>query len=1237
MSTTPPPRIDVAQLEQALLAADPAVCLAPPRILRRVIKADRRLVGLGLRVPHVKSYVIGREALLKLATRDELGLPPDRALSETVVLLVRPEADKLAALGRDEALVQYWRLLFHARVHGALDARLAEGRLSEAAVRRRIQRIGPTEFDAIRAVLRQENFLMPPRDDRTTYVEFAAVYLELRHFAPSLVPHYFPGLADLADVEGVLREDVAAEELLAACRPPGAPDPAAVSATNGAASRPRDRADEAPPLGPPSEVDYRRLVLRADAARARGNVVRAATLRMQAAAVAQPKRVRGARNAARAELSLLVDRLRPALGLDESAAKAWRQVLPCLLAPAARGVWPVEKRLLYDLQKVCVDHERDLYAADLVEWLRSGFRRPIKRPLPEQREVLLLKHLRGAGRRLRTARMPEDERRQLGLLVLAAVSRKEEELRERFRPRIVAVLDEIGLEPANVPERVARDKLVEELLDQVVDHGFSTLGDLRDILARSQLKLPDLAEPVPPSRANDTGRLARTVGSVTWFVAFLATAVPRLLLNLVRGDRLLRADKQLGVVLDGVYQRGAIYLRFFQRLSSVAFGTRFGRFLTRYVALPFGGAYGAVVGVMEIVDAVAEWVFRIPHFRSINLMTPVVHSWAVRITHLEGYEAPTYLVTQTVAAQGASPSGVPMGAIAHEATAAAAARHVARQLTHCEHFLSRALLSAVVGAFLFLLLHVPPFRRAVVAGLRLMYRGLRALFVDLPQALRDWPPLRRVLDSRAFAAFAYYLLKPGVAAGLVWLALWLSGTATGACDWLTAAVFLGVNLVLNSHFGRDLEEIVSDGLERGWQRLRMDILPELVTLVLDFFKRLLGGFDRVLYSVDEWLRFRGGQTEFSFAAKLVLGSLWFVIAYLARLVVVLFVEPTFNPIKHVPTVTVAAKLILPLGPAWVEFCEQSLSFMGDWAAGGLGATVFLLIPGLAGFLVWELKENWRLYAANRSRNLRPVMVGSHGETMARLLRPGIHSGTVPKLYAKLRKAERRARRRPAAADRVRAHRAALHHLGDNVRHFLEREFLALVNTSSFWRGVPLTLGHVELADNRIRAEVFCTALAPGPVWLAFEERSGRLLAGLSGPAWLPNLSPERYGALTTALAGLYKLAGADLVRQQIEALLPAAVTSYDVQERGLFAWCGHGEDAAEVLYALDDEGRMIAGHPTAGVCREPLPPLPAVPLLFGRAELPWDWWVAAWEGDRDGKPHPPLPVAGLCVLPPLAA
>lgn len=52
--------------------------------------------------------------------------------------------------------------------------------------------------------------------------------------------------------------------------------------------------------------------------------------------------------------------------------------------------------------------------------------------------------------------------------------------------------------------------------------------------------------------------------------------------------------------MEGVYRPGAIYLRWTQRLSSLAFGTNIGRFVTQYVALPFGGAWLAIDGLRHI-------------------------------------------------------------------------------------------------------------------------------------------------------------------------------------------------------------------------------------------------------------------------------------------------------------------------------------------------------------------------------------------------------------------------------------------------------------------------------------------------------------------------------------------------------------------------------------------------------------------------------------------------------------
>ena len=289
MALSESPTIDLLQLQQAVQGADPSVLLVEARILRRIIKADRHLVGIGLQVPHGKSYVISRAGLLQIITADELGLPPGWELPPTVVLLAYPASDEMRILGRDLLLLQYWRRLFHAYVHRALEKRVAQGRLTNAVVRHRIQALGATEFDAARAVLRQENYLLPPRDDRSVYVEFAAVYLELRHLAPQLLPDYFPGLGDCKHIDALLGEDMDVAALLSQSRPLGAAEPACQP---GGEQKTLPGPVEAAPPEHPSGRAFRFFVARADRARATGNVVRAALWRMRAAGVASAGVVR---------------------------------------------------------------------------------------------------------------------------------------------------------------------------------------------------------------------------------------------------------------------------------------------------------------------------------------------------------------------------------------------------------------------------------------------------------------------------------------------------------------------------------------------------------------------------------------------------------------------------------------------------------------------------------------------------------------------------------------------------------------------------------------------------------------------------------------------------------------------------------------------------------------------------------------------------------------------------------
>ena len=196
------------------------------------------------------------------------------------------------------------------------------------------------------------------------------------------------------------------------------------------------------------------------------------------------------------------------------------------------------------------------------------------------------------------------------------------------------------------------------------------------------------------------------------------------------------------------------------------------------------------------------------------------------------------------------------------------------------------------------------------------------------------------------------------------------------------------------------------------------------------------------------------------------------------------------------------------------------------------------IPGIFGFLVWELTANWRLYAANRRRNLFPVRIGAHGETVPRLLKPGVHSGTLPKRFAKLRAPQRHAR---ADGNWRSVHSTCRRSTASKSRSaaMLSGKFLELFAESRCWQAPPPswsacgwapTASDWRSAARRRRA----------PLQIALEVESGWLVAGVTAAGWVDRLLPPQRQVLVTAMIGLYKSAGVDLVRQQIERAVPPA-------------------------------------------------------------------------------------------------
>jgi hypothetical protein len=380
---------------------------------------------------------------------------------------------------------------------------------------------------------------------------------------------------------------------------------------------------------------------------------------------------------------------------------------------------------------------------------------------------------------------------------------------------------------------------------------------------------------------------------------------------------------------------------------------------------------------------------------------------------------------------------------------------------------------------------------------------------------------------------------------------------------LVLSTWIVLSVVMNSRSGRVFEEIAADGASRLGQRLWRDLIPSAIHATIDFFKAALEAIERVLYGVDEWLRFRGGDGRLQLAIKAVLGLVWAVIAYLARIYINVLIEPQVNPIKHFPVVTVSHKIILPMYVPMVRIVRTPLQPLGPWLSNAIAGTTVFLLPGMFGFLVWELKENWRLYAANRPTSLQPIAFGHHGETMSRLLRRGFHSGTVPKLFARLRAAVRRAERgrgEGPAEKRL----EQIHHAAEAVRQFVERGVVYVLDESRAAGQARPVVGEVECATNRVVVELRDRDDGESAVRIAFEESNRRLRIRLVEPGWLVGLDDEARRAMASALAGLCAMSDADVVIEP-----------------------GTGE-------------------PLDARCLCPA----------------WSAWVASWEADAEGRGHP---------------
>jgi hypothetical protein len=1147
------------ELSRILRAADPAAVLVAPAVLHRVIQKVTGASWTIWQVPHGRCFLVDRATMYKYVEQDELDLPPDHQLPQTVLLLERPTTDRLTG-PREDLLARYWRLLFHISVHRELEAKLAGA--TPADLRRRIERLGPAAFEEARNVLTQDGHLAPDADDREAYVEFVAYYLELRKFGWNLIPVNFPSLPPFPHVDALLAEDLDAEALFHRTRLPGAPDPT---------PKTDDQSDE-------SHDFYYRLDRAARRAAAAGDTVMAAILHTRAARVAPAALTRPAHAAATKDIHNLVDRLQAAVGLSDDEAERWRKVLPSLLDKADQGARPVEAAILYDLQRACLDSEQKTYTLDVFEWVRSAGHKPIKRELESQKFVRVPAHLRSANRRLTAARLNDADRQALFGLLKNALNKTEDNLRRRFRPVLTDALHDAGLRPASMPEQAALAKTVEELLDRISAAGYLSFYDLRDAIARGHVKLPDLGGPD----------------------------------EYLRGDLLLRLDRRLATLLDGVYRKSEFYTRWLERLTSWTFGTDTGRWMTRNVFLPFGGAFLAAQFV---------WLLVYEQWRAADAPPPppdfaVATTWD-RIREPLAAAGGGHAFTPEVE------TSLPLPTSRFPDLIDAAARADLSFFGGWNEQLWFHLSWMALGVVILALIRSAAFRAAVLSAARGVYRGARVVFWEVPVRVWNHPTVRHLLTSWPTQFALNYLLKPAVLSALLFAAfpdLWGFGPVVRVVTFLAAA------FVVNSRPGEAVQQLLLQAITSVVRVIRSGLIPGLVRWVHELFRAFIDWSEWVLARGEDWLRLRGRAGPLAVAVRVAAGLVWFPVAFLMRFYLVVLIEPMVNPLK-LPLSILFAKFVYPvlallglftlrpLGSPLVDHLSPFLSWPVAWL---FVIGTFYLLPDAVTFLFWEMRENWRLYRANRPVALRPAAVGPHGETVGRLLHLGFHSGTVPRLYAKLRAAERLAARTDEWRF-ARTHRQALQGVEEAVSRFVTREFAALVNLSPLWGPRRLSVGRVHLGTNRIRVELLLDGAAAAV--LEWEDRSGWLVAGWAEPGWLAALPPGPARVLGNVLAYLYKRAGVDFVREHVRAELPKAAEHFDFVPDGLLVWYGPRESAPvlyDFAYRADELPPRTPDnlHPAHG------PTLEARRVMFGRVKLTWPEWVAVWPLDQK-QDHPP--------------
>lgn len=1184
------------RLDQWLENRAPGGVLAPMRILERMECGG--VAWLGNRRLSARGYlVVARQDLWRKVEPEELGVPPTRLLPDSILLVLKPpeeEVKRLEAPG-ETSLAQTPGIV--SEEHERLEKQRSEtlGKLTRRLVMAKLEQTlldrgwGPEqaaefgdlipgcEMDEIRQVLARDGRCRQEAPLERVLLEFLPWFGMVASLEPERVGAFFPGMSAQTSkgITDLLESRVRLGLIVAE-------------------SLDRDHPIHPGGLAADEEQDpylerHRRL---AEEAETQGQWVSAALEQVRESRLCVGKRSENALARARANLRLLMSSLVEPLGLTDLDAEAFIGALDSVLDKAEQGESREEAAFLRQLQAMNDGLANKAYALDVVEFTVSLGVRPWKRQLHYLGLVQVSGRLKTLLGLLPVMRVPDPCRAVLQRVLVQGSHHSEIQVRGVFHPLIDNALDDVGLVAENPLERVARRKIIQELIDRILDQGHITFYDLRDALSRNHLKMQDIRDPAE------------------W----------------LQGDPLLRLDKRLAAPLDGIYRPCPVYSRILEHVTSLGFGTRVGRWLVGKVLIPFG-----LAALIVVVAATLSEHFEPAHAKPI---TPLGEA------------------TQAVAEVVNAPSDE---TIREAATKAALTLHKKRPASVVTgiNLLAVGILGTV---FLLFTNHPTlrnlAWRTLCAMGdsIRWMVHDLPEILPRHPIFLYGihWPlvilwhgaikPLSVVLAMFWLTGTEIHWTGPLLFAGwLIATAALMSRQARVAEEW-----FVGV-----------LREVLM-ALRSGVLMRALGVLNDLFRTVTRWFDREMANVEsllrvrqrdntgqlagRALFSLLwfplGWL----GRFTFVVLIEPMLHPLKLPISFLAAKVIypVLYplstdvAIPALTPMMGALTASLAIGglvFLLPnaFGFFFWEFRENRGLYEANRpnlpapdGAGPHGETFAVLLePGIHGGVLPAL------YSRLRQASLPATEGGTKAAQRA-----------CERKLELLREALGRFFRRNFLDVMGVTHAWAQDVQPGSVSQKSLMLPLALepgqpIAARQWWR--PLELQSVHLAVNRVEAtfklvgksglelEVGLEA-EPLRIYIAYMEN--HLQAWIDRPGWVDKLSESKRHALAWSLAWVYRAAGVEIAREPLELLAPTDVEQTKLEgDRILFTTSeGH-----RITFRLADQRRAWmrvaeAGNtePTTGTHLAPTELRPAWRAIFGEMPFTWDIFVQRWSADEMG-------------------